>query len=638
LDRIRTILPSTAQARFAVGYFFLSGFEALADVLDDVQELRLLIGNTTNRQTIEQIAEGCHSLAEAQREAEGLQYRRADLAARMARDTAAGLADSAALMDQSDQAERLVAVLADLIAAGRVHVRIYTRGRLHAKAYICTYGPAYSATGQPLPPPTAGIGVVGSSNLSLAGITSNTELNVVVHGDANHAALVSWFDDLWEEAEPFDEHLMTVLGGSWARAAVTPYEVYLKTLYELVRERLEASEGDSALWSEDISDALAEFQQSAVQQAIGMIDTYGGCFVADVVGLGKSYIGAAVLKHYVIDSRAQPLIICPAPLTRMWEGFSARYNLNARVLSMGYLREHEDSGDQWLRDHPVYGHCDLVLVDESHNFRSRESQRYRVLQTYLGANDRRAVFLTATPRNTSAMDIYSQIKLFHQQDLTHLPIDPPDLRAFFDLVEGGQRRLPDLLGHILIRRRRRDILRQYGYDAETDERLDPAQWDQYQSGARRAYVKVGGRKQFFPKRVLHTIRYSIEDTYSGLYDDIRQRLSGPPAGGRAASDGCLRYARYGLGCYVLRPHRREQRYSELRRAGQNLSGLLRVMLFKRFESSVEAFRATVRRMLGTHEAFLAALQQGIVPAGDDAERLLGEAEQMDEASLYEALR
>jgi len=636
MDRIRDILPSTEMARFAVGYFFLSGLEALADVLDGVRELRLLIGNTTNRRTLEQIAEGYRSLAQVKREAEALRYPRAADRSRMAEDTAQAIAETAEMMDQTDEAAYLVSALVQLIAEGRLHVRVYTRGRLHAKAYICTYAQPYGADGRPLPRPTAGIAVVGSSNLSLAGITSNTELNVLVHGDANHQALVEWFDALWEEAEPFEEHLMETLQGSWAQALVTPYEVYLKTLYELVRDRLAATEEGGALLFEEIGDVLADFQRAAVHQAIRMIDTYGGCFVADVVGLGKTYVGAAILHHYVRQERAQPLIICPAPLTMMWEGFNAQYNLNARVLSMGYLREHEDSGDQWLRDHPVYRHCDLVLVDESHNFRHSDSQRYRVLQTYLGANERKAVFLTATPRNTSAWDIYNQIRLFHQGDLTALPVDPPNLRAFFRLVEDGQRRLPELLTHILIRRRRRDILRQYGYDAETDEPVDPQRWAEYRNG-RRAYVLVGGRKQYFPERVLHTMRYSIEDTYRGLYEELRDRISARPDAPERERKEALTYARYGLGLYVRPPHRREQRYRELQSAGDRLRGLMRTMLFKRFESSVEAFRLTVERMLDTHRVFLTALGQGIIPAGDDAKKLLSEADQMDEATLYEEL-
>ncbi|MGC9361062.1 MAG: helicase-related protein, partial [Anaerolineae bacterium] len=635
--KMRDLLPSTEMARFAVGYFFLSGLEAVADVLDSVQEMRLLIGNTTNRRTLEQIAEGYRRLSEVQHHAEALRYPKSADLPQMAEDTAASIGETAALMDQSDEAEYLVASLADMIAQGRLHVRVYTRGRLHAKAYICTYGQSFDEQGKPLPKTTAGVGIVGSSNLSLAGITSNTELNVMVHGDANHAALVDWFDRLWDESEPFEQHLIDVLQDAWPLAQVTPYEIYLKTLWELVRDRIEAEDTAGPLWRSEITEDLAEFQQDAVHQAIAMIDTYGGCFVSDVVGLGKTYVGAAILKHYVMAERAQPLIICPAPLVPMWESFSARYDLNSQVLSMGMLREREgEGGAQWLRDDPVYRHCSMVLVDESHNFRNNDNQRYRVLQTYLAANDRRAVFLTATPRNTSAWDLYHQIKLFHQHDITILPIDPPDLRAFVRLVEEGRRRLPDLLTSLLIRRCRRDILRQYGYDAETEAKVDPDQWDAYRNGQRKAYILVGGKKQFFPERHLETVRYSIEETYDGLYEDIRKRISPPLTLGLYPED-CLTYARYGLGNFVLPSHQKEQRYQDLRRAGRSLSGLMRIMLFKRFESSVQAFRLTVGRMLETHRVFLEALHRGIIPAGEDAQKLLGASDQMDERELYDTL-
>jgi hypothetical protein len=635
--KMRDLLPSTAMARFAVGYFFLSGLEAVADTLDSVKELRLLIGNTTNRRTLEQIAEGYRRLDEIQHEAEALRYpKRVDLP-RMASETATAIGETTALMDQTDEAEYLVTCLADLIAEGRLHVRVYTKGRLHAKAYICSYGQSYDAQGQPLPKTAQGVGIVGSSNLSLAGITSNTELNVMVHGDGNHAALVGWFDELWDEAEPFDEHLVEVLKTAWPLAEVTPYEIYLKTLWELVRDRIEAADLGTPLWHEEITTDLAEFQRDAVNQAIAMINTYDGCFVSDVVGLGKTYVGAAILRHYVLAERAQPLIICPSPLVPMWESFAARYDLNARVLSMGMLREREDEGgDQWLRDDPVYRHCNLVLVDESHNFRNSDSQRYRVLQTYLGVNDRRAVFLTATPRNTSAWDLYHQIKLFHQEDITTLPVDPPDLRRFVQLVESSERRLPDLLTNLLIRRCRRDVLRQYGYDAETDKRVDPEQWAAYRTGQRKAYVMVADRKQFFPERQLDTVHYSIEETYSGLHERIR-RLISPPETLGLFPERCLTYARYGLGNYVLPQHQRQQRYQDLRRAGFVLRGLMRIMLFKRFESSVQAFRLTVGRMLETHRAFLEALSRGIVSAGDDAKKILDAASQMDERELYDAL-
>jgi superfamily II DNA or RNA helicase len=463
---------------------------------------------------------------------------------------------------------------------------------------------------------------------------------VLVHGNANHAALTEWFEELWDEAQDFEQHLMRELRQAWPLAEVTPYQVYLKTLYELVRDELEDEEAEAFLWRDDITAVLTEFQLQAVRQAVRMIRRHGGCFVADVVGLGKSYVGSAIVKHFQRRDRARPLIICPASLVDMWEHYNEAYRLDARVLSMGMLREDERYGAEWMVQDERYRYRDFVLVDESHNFRRTNTQRYRVLQTYLGTDDRRCVFLTATPRSKSVWDIYHQIRLFHQRDVTQLPIDPPHLRDYFKLVEAGDRRLPDLLSDLLIRRTRNHVLRWYGYDAQTEERVDPDDFAAYRDGERKAYVLVGGEKQFFPERKLETISYSIEDTYQGLYQRLRRHLGRrhvPATYQGLLESDTLTYARYGLWHFV-RPEKRDQSpYTDLQRAGVNLRGLMRIMLFKRFESSVYAFRETVGRLLRIHRQFLLALDQGIVPAGEEAQDLLYESDQDEEQALMDAL-
>ena len=609
----------------------------MADQLANVRELRLLIGNTSSRETIEQIAEGYRRLEQVQNAAEALAYPKRSEMALAADATAANVAQSIAMMDQTAEAERLVSTLVRLVEEGRLKVRVHTRGRLQAKAYIFDYGPVYDAQGRPEPREEHGLAIVGSSNLTLAGVTSNTELNVLVHGDANHAELTRWFEELWADAQDFETHLMRELRRSWPLAEVTPYDVYLKTLYELVRDRLEGAEAAEFLWRDDITAVLADFQEQAVRQAVQMIRAYGGCFVADVVGLGKSYIGAAIVKQFERRDRVRPLIICPATLVEMWEHYNEAYQLNARVLSMGLLHEDEQYGPEWMLHDERTRYRDFVLVDESHNFRHTDSQRYRVLQSFLATGERRCVFLTATPRNQSVWDIYNQLRLFHPDDLTDLPVDPPHLRRFFQLVEDGERRLPALLSNLLIRRTRHHILRWYGYDAETDQRVDPDNFVPYREGQRQAYVLVGGRKQFFPKRRLETIEYSIEAAYEGLYHRLRGYMGHPhPPDEHPGPDG-LTYARYGLWNYVKSSHRTRTPYADLQRAGANLRGLIRVMLFKRFESSVYAFRETLGRLLRIHEAFLAALQQGIVPAGEEAQTLLYESDEMEEQELLDAL-
>lgn len=639
VDQIKRILDSTEAAHFAVGYFFLSGFTAIAERLTRIKELRLLIGNTSNRETIEQIAQGYRRLELIEDKIEAQKYPKRSEEKRMANETAANIRSSIELMDQTDEAETLVKNLVQMIEEKRLHVRVYTKGTLHAKAYIFDYGTVYDNKGRALERQEKGIAIVGSSNLTLSGITHNTELNVTIHGNDNHTELTHWFDELWNEAEEFNEVLMREMKQSWAGSIVRPYDVYYKTLYALVKDRLEDTAPKDLIIEDEISKQLADFQKVAVNNAVQNIRDYGGAFVSDVVGLGKSFIGAAIIKRFEQVERARSLIICPAPLIEMWDRYNEVYQLNARVLSMGMLKEDDDGDVKALLNDFRFQDRDFVLIDESHNLRNNNTQRYKVVEAFLGAG-KRCCFLTATPRNKSAWDIYHQLKLFHQDDKTDLPIDPPNLKEYFQLVEKGVKKLPELLSHILIRRTRNHILRFYGFDSKTHQQVDPANFKEYLDGTRRAYVIVGGKHRFFPKRELETIEYSIEDTYQGLYQDLRQymgksrkrQLVKPPTNE-------LSYARYGLWNYVLKDKQKQEPYNTLQRAGSNLRGLMRVLLFKRFESSVYAFQETIKKLLIVHERFLKALSQGFVPAGEEAQTLLSEDyNQAEEQDLMDALK
>ncbi len=639
VDHLTQMLGSTERARFAVGYLFLSGLTSVAKRLLNLKELRLLIGNTTNRETVEMLAEGYRRIELAAEEVEKQVYPKRTESGKMAQETAGNLRNSVELMDQTDEAQDLIAGLIRMIEEKRLKVRVFTKGRLHAKAYICDYGKVFDLLGKEIERHERGIAVVGSSNLTLSGLTHNTELNVVVQGNQNHGELVRWFDDLWKESQDFDETLMTELKESWAAAQVRPYDIYMKTLYALVRDRLEAEDEQELLWDDDIFRKLASFQKVAVRQAVQMVRDFGGAFVSDVVGLGKSYIGAAIVKHFERTDHARPLIICPAPLIEMWERYNEVYQLNARVLSMGFLREDEQDGVTRLLNDIKFKDRDFVLMDESHNLRHPDTQRYKVVQTFLSTG-RRCCLLTATPRNKSAWDVYHQIKLFHQDDRTDLPVDPPNLKEYFKLIDKAERKLPDLLAHILVRRTRQHILRWYGFDAETHEPVDPNQFQEYFQGIRKAYVLVGGKHQFFPKRELETIEYSIEDTYQGLYQELRGYLGKPRKGkpAKALPEDELTYARYGLWHYVRPEKQKKEPYTSLQRAGANLRGLMRVLLFKRFESSVYAFKETVKRLLKMHQTFVASLDAGFVPAGEDAQYLLYDSDILEECDLVDALR
>ena len=629
LDHINQILPIAEEAKIAVGYFFLSGFEAVADQLDGLQKIRILIGNTTSRETIEQISEGYKRLELAKMAEEKEQFQNKSEQRHRLVSTAQTFQKTIELMDQTDAGETLVQKFIRFIKEKRLEVKVYTKGRLHAKAYIFDY-PSEGHYEK-------GISIIGSSNLSLAGLNHNTELNVLVHGNENHKQLSRWFEDLWSDAQDFDELLMQELRHSWAAALAKPYDIYMKTLYALVADRIEEGDKSEILWDDEITRSLADFQKAAVRQAIQMIRDFGGVFVSDVVGLGKSYIGAGIVKHFQRVEGARPLIICPKPLEEMWVDYNENFGLDAIVLPMSKMQV-----DSSILDEKRFRNRDFVLIDESHNFRHHSSQRYEVLQDYLMKGVRKVCLVTATPRNKSALDVYHQIKLFHHDDITQIPIDPPNLKDYFKKIEKGERQLQNLLVHILIRRTRRHILRWYGFAADTGvalRELSDNQAKKYLVGRTKAYVMVAGRHQFFPQRGLETLRYSIEETYSGLYDQIRTYL-GRPAGKRYSPKPGkeLTYARYGLWHYVLKDHKKREPYRSLHRAGVNLRGLIRVMLFKRFESSVYAFHQSLTRLERIHGLFLEMLEEGVVPAGDEAQKLLYESDNYEEDELADRLR
>ena len=181
VDHINRILSSTESARFAVGYFFLSGLESIAQRLAGVKELRLLIGNTTNRETLEQLAEGYRRLDLVAEAAEAEAYPKRTETKRMAGETAGNIRSAIELMDQTDEAQAVVTTLVRMIEEKRLKVKVYTKGRLHAKAYIFDYGKVFDKSGKPLERHEEGI-ASSARRISLSGVTHNTELNVLVRG------------------------------------------------------------------------------------------------------------------------------------------------------------------------------------------------------------------------------------------------------------------------------------------------------------------------------------------------------------------------------------------------------------------------------------------------------------------------
>ena len=412
LERLKSMFGSSARADIAVGYFFISGFEGVADDMARLDSVRILVGRT-DRQVFEEVALGLQQIdaLEVRKQMDEVVQRRDRDG--IARQSVEKVAEGVAALPQNSRSEGAVAKLRELVASGRVRVRTYPNSPLHAKAYLCWYED-HAETGA---------AVVGSSNLTLAGFTGNTELNVRVTGDAEMFALGSWFNDLWDASVDISEQLITELDRSWAVAKTPPYHVYLKALHELYEEEV----GQELTITPSRAVELANFQLDAVSRGLAMIESFGGCYIGDVVGLGKTFIGAELLRQLrqTYQTDGPPLILCPAGLRPMWSRVNEEFGLGADVVShsmiapppgsefdeeLGRYADADYSG-QGIVLAETYGNRGPVLVDEAHNFRN-VNRRSNGLRAYLTDRRHKVVLLSATPQNLGPQDIYRQLSLF----------------------------------------------------------------------------------------------------------------------------------------------------------------------------------------------------------------------------------
>lgn len=651
-EYVQHYLHLSRRAHFAVGYFYVGGFMAIAQAVRSLDKLRLLIGAAAPRQTIEQIALGYKSREAQEQIWQNEIYARPREHNTWFQQTLEDARQNISYMEQSDNNEALLEEFAQLIERGLIEVKIYLKEPLHAKCYIFDEKDPQRAAKEP------GRVIIGSSNLTVAGLKSNTEMNVVLHDPQSHQQVSAWFERLWREAAPFQEDLLRELKNSWAlNQLVTPWEIYLKTLIHLMP------------WEEEISTPpnfppLAEFQKDALTMAQSILDKYGGVLIADEVGLGKTYVGLALLLHGRYERGQKPLVICPAALTDMWEALCEEYDVGAPVVSMGALTlKHGPDGQEWsILDQPQYEKRDLILIDESHHLRYSTTQRYQAVERYLSRRNRQVIMLTATPYALGPEDIQNQLRLWPHQG-QHLPTGRWGFEGFFRRVRRKEAKLSELLQHIMLRRGRDYIAHTYGEWRLANGQPCPAS-DHTQCQNQcypiirivcRQNGEVSEKLYTFPRRRLQSpLTYRIDEAYPQLYEMIRhvidpqyKRISQIPFAViearlkqarqnrgaaplsatesktlRQAIERGLCYARYGLFDYVLPEWRDREPYKSLATAGQNLRGLMRVLLFKRLESSVYAFRVTCETLAQVHQRFIAAMEEDIIPAGQQMQEAL----------------
>jgi superfamily II DNA or RNA helicase len=497
--------------------------------------------------------------------------------------------------------------LASQIRAKKVVIKLFLRHPLHAKLYLL-FRP------DPINPK---VGFLGSSNLTFSGLSEQGELNIDVLDNDACTKLALWFEDRWNDKWCLDisKELVAVIEESWATEnPVPPYYIYVKMAYHLAQE---ARAGLSEFRiPKDFGNKLFEFQTAAVKIAAHHLNKRGGVLIGDVVGLGKTLMATAVARIFEDDHDLETLIICPKNLVPMWEDYRYIYRMRARILSI----------TRAVNELPEMPRYRLVIIDESHNLRNPEGKRYRALQEYINRNGSKCILLSATPYNKNYLDLSGQLGLFLDSD-KDIGIRPERLLRDMGEMEFIRRHqcsvrslaafkksiYPDdwreLMRLYMVRRTRSFIQENYaGTDPET---------------GRKFLTFADGSHSYFPARAPKTVRFTIDDSdpsdqYARLYSDrVVQGIN----------NLCL--PRYGLGNYLASmphdpPTQAESRIlQDLTRAGKRLMGFSRTNLFKRLESSGNAFILSVQRHILRNYVYLHAIENNeSIPIGtQDAEML-----------------
>ncbi len=562
-DRFSDILKK--DARFfdcLVGYFFISGFYKLYPALENIEKIRILIGLHTDRSAYE-------LLQKAGEQGELPLQSHASVIREIPDNVLTEFehaADSAVM-------ETGIHKFVEWVRSGKLEIKAYPGEKLHAKVYIMTFNEGFMDKGRV---------ITGSSNLTQSGLQDNLEFNVELKNRADYDFAIAKFKELWavavDVAKPYED---TIINRS-PFAHFTPYELYLKFLYEYFRDELNRPDALEDIYVPDGFKRL-KYQEEAVISARKVLQEYGGLFLSDVVGLGKTYMAALLAQQ--LDGRS--LVIAPPHLLDKdnrgsWPNVFGDFRVpHTDFESLGKIE------DLLERDVSKYAN---VFIDESHRFRTETNQTYEMLAQI--CRGKRVILVSATPLNNTPRDILSQVKLFQNGKNSTIP-NMRNLEAFFTRLEkrlhgldrqtnreayfatvqaNAKETREQILKYLMIRRTRREIMKYYGEDLTHQGLKFPEVSD--------------------PQPLFYKFNQKENDIFIETVRLITRDFT---------------YARYKPLTYYegKREHREVQ-------SQQNLAKFMKILLVKRLESSFHAFRLSLERFIRSYDRFIEEFQKGNV--------------------------
>lgn len=555
-DRFGKILNKNTQFfDVLVGYFRASGFYLLQDALEKVEKTRILIGINTDKQIVDMYEE-----------AQG-QIKEFNISNREAiKEYQKSLEKEFEKSEDTENVEDGVNKFISLLKEGKLEIRIYTKQPIHAKIYIMR---DYKDS------PDFGRVITGSSNFSQSGLVNNLEFNVELKNSADVQFALEKFEELWKESvEVNQECVDTIENKTWVKSDITPYEMYVKFLYEYFKEEINDDLIDSGRdYSRFYPDGFVplQYQKDAVIQAKRIIEKHNGIFISDVVGLGKTYICAMLGQE--LEGRS--LFLCPPVLVDYWDRVLSDFGVRGyKVESEGKLDKIIEEGSDQYR---------YVFVDESHRFRNAETEQYKQLHEICVG--KKVILISATPQNNYNTDIANQLYLFQSKNKSTI-VNARNLELFFDTLrkkvkafdkntdeykeamrENSEEIRDKVLREVMIRRTRTEIQKTYTDDLKKQGLKFPKVSD--------------------PKKLIYKFSEEAESVFEKTIQTITE----------------LNYSRYKPLTYVKENKLQSSQKSLL--VGQsNMGGFMKGILVKRLESSKYAFEMTLNRFINSYKEFI----------------------------------
>lgn len=543
----------------ASGYFEIASLLALDGEWQKVDHIRLLMGNEVSWRTKRAFEKAFQVL-----------HQRLD--------------DSIETEKEKNDFLSGVPAIVEALRAGKIECRVYRKDKFHAKAYL-THG-RVDVVGS--------FALVGSSNFTYPGLTENVELNVQITGTPV-AALQKWYERHWEEAEDVTPEILRVVERHTQK--FLPFEVYAKSLQELFHG-YEESETKWERTKSKVYPVLARYQKEGYHALLKRANKYGGAFLCDGVGLGKTFIGMMLIERLVIYERKRVLLLIPKAANEpVWQKELETYL--PELLEGGFysfqMYNHTDLSRDKMRDvfKRVQIQADVIIIDEAHHFRNTGTQgdeetweeRSRYWRLFDVAGEKQVFHLTATPINNSLLDFQHMIELFSRRRSDYFGAAPLGIHS----LAGHIRTLEKALEKVARERSEDDDTSDLNLVEAADVLATDALFRELVVQRSRKYVKRSTEtaeddKILFPKpRKPKVAHYSVKQTYGKLLDMVSAAFSKQEPLFKLSI--YYPYAFYtGDDPEVIPAFERGRR--------MQVVSLVRTGFLKRFESSAEAFRAS----------------------------------------------